>query len=210
MENKNRIIFATCNQNKMKEIREIFNDFNLQVYSMEEVGIKIDIEETGTTFEENAMIKAETISRYFPEDIILADDSGLEIDYLDKNPGVYSARYLGHETSYSIKNQMILDRLKGVPDKKRIAKYICAVAAILPNGTKKVVSGVIEGIIGHKPEGKNGFAYDPIFYIPELGCTMAQLSIEMKNLISHRRNALCEMRNYLTAVGIMEEIFGDS
>lgn len=194
-----RIIFATGNQNKMKEIKEILQDLGMPIYSMKEVGIDIDIEENGTTFEENAMIKAEAISKLLPEDIVLADDSGLEIDYLDKAPGVYSARFGGRDTSYDIKNQMLLDKLEGVPDEKRTARFVCVIAAVLPDGTKETVRGTIEGIIGHSIEGENGFGYDPIFYVPECGCTTAQMSSEQKNSLSHRGNALRAIRKVLEA-----------
>lgn len=194
-----RIIFATGNQNKMKEIKEILKDLGMPVYSMKEVGIDIDIEENGTTFEENAMIKAEAISKLLPEDIVLADDSGLEIDYLNKAPGVYSARFGGRDTSYDIKNQMLLDQLEGVPDEKRTARFVCVIVAVLPDGTKETVRGIIEGIIGHHIEGENGFGYDPIFYVPECGCTTAQMSSEQKNSLSHRGNALRAIRKVLEA-----------
>ncbi len=185
-----RIIFATGNQHKMEEIKEILKDLNMPIYSMKEVGIDIDIEENGVTFEENAMIKAEAIAKLLPNDIILADDSGLEIDYLDKAPGVYSARFGGRDTSYEIKNQMLLDKLEGVPQEKRTARFVCVIAAILPDGRKESVRGTIEGQIGYKIEGENGFGYDPIFYVPEYGCTTAQLSPQQKNACSHRGNAL--------------------
>ncbi len=192
-----RIIFATGNQNKMKEIKEILKDLKIPIYSMKEVGADIDIEENGTTFEENAMIKAEAIAKLFPEDIVLADDSGLEIDYLDKAPGVYSARFGGYDTSYTIKNQMLLDKLEGVPDEQRTARFVCVIAAVLPDGTKETVRGTIEGAIGHSIEGDNGFGYDPIFYVPEYKCTTAQMTPEQKNALSHRGNALRAIRKVL-------------
>ncbi len=194
-----RIIFATGNEHKMEEIKEILKDLGLPIYSMKEVGIDIDIEENGTTFEENAMIKAEAIAKLLPEDIILADDSGLEIDYLDKAPGIYSARFGGRDTSYDIKNQMLLDKLEGVPEEQRTARFVCAIAAILPDGTEETVRGTIEGLIGYKIEGANGFGYDPIFYVPECGCTTAQLTPEQKNACSHRGNALRAIRKVLEA-----------
>ena len=181
-----RIIFATGNQNKMKEIHMILADLGMPIYSMKEAGIDIDIVEDGTTFEENAQIKA--IAKYLPDDIILADDSGLEIDYLNKEPGIYSARYAGVDTSYDIKNQMLLDRLKGVPDEKRTARFVCAIAAAFPDGTVETVRGTIEGMIGH------GFGYDPIFYVPEYGCTTAEMDPVQKNELSHRGRALRAMR----------------
>ncbi len=192
-----RIIFATGNQNKMKEIRMILEDLGMPVYSMKEVGVDCEIEENGTTFEENAQIKANAIAKLLPGDIVLADDSGLEIDYLNKEPGIYSARYAGVDTSYDIKNQMLLDRLEGVPDEKRTARFVCAIAAVFPDGTSMPVRGTIEGIIGHEIAGENGFGYDPIFYVPEYGCTTSEMSPELKNELSHRGKALQLMRRIM-------------
>ena len=192
-----RIIFATGNEHKMEEIRMILDDIGIPVYSMKEAGIDIDIVEDGTTFEENAMIKAKAISELLPHDVILADDSGLEIDYLDKAPGIYSARYAGVDTSYDIKNQMLLDQLEHVPDEQRTARFVCAIAAVFPDGTTETVRGTIEGVIGHEIIGDNGFGYDPIFYVPEYGCTTAQMEPEKKNELSHRGNALRAMREIM-------------
>ena len=164
---------------------------------MKEAGIDIDIVEDGATFEENAMIKAKAISELLPHDVILADDSGLEIDYLDKAPGIYSARYAGVDTSYDIKNQMLLDQLEHVPDEQRTARFVCAIAAVFPDGTAETVRGTIEGVIGHEIIGDNGFGYDPIFYVPEYGCTTAQMEPEKKNELSHRGNALRAMREIM-------------
>ena len=189
-----KIIFATGNENKMKEIRMILADLGMPVVSMKEAGIDIDVVEDGTTFEENALIKATEIAKEAPECIVLADDSGLEIDYLNKEPGIYSARYAGVDTSYDIKNNLLLERLDGVPDEKRTARFVCAVAAAFPDGSTEVVRGTIEGIIGHEIVGENGFGYDPIFYLPEYGCTTAELSPDKKNELSHRGKALREMR----------------
>ncbi|WP_461810013.1 XTP/dITP diphosphatase [Faecalimonas sp.] len=187
------ILFATGNENKMKEIRMILADLGMPIRSMKEAGIDIDIVEDGSTFEENAIIKATAISK-LTGDIVLADDSGLEIDYLNKEPGIYSARYAGVDTSYDIKNQMLLDRLEGVPDEKRTARFVCAIACAFPDGTVETVRGTIEGIIGSAIEGENGFGYDPIFYLPQYGCTTAQLAPEKKNELSHRGKALRAMR----------------
>lgn len=189
-----KIIFATGNENKMKEIRMILADLGMPIVSMKEAGIDIDVAEDGTTFEENALIKATEIAKEAPNCIVLADDSGLEIDYLNKEPGIYSARYAGVDTSYDIKNNLLLKRLEGVPDEKRTARFVCAVAAAFPDGSTEVVRGTIEGIIGHEITGENGFGYDPIFYLPEYGCTTAELSPEKKNELSHRGKALREMR----------------
>lgn len=189
-----KIIFATGNENKMKEIRMILADLGMPIVSMKEAGIDIDVVEDGTTFEENALIKATEISKVAPGCIILADDSGLEIDYLNKEPGIYSARYAGVDTPYEIKNNLLLKRLEGVPDEKRTARFVCAVAAAFPDGSTEVVRGTIEGIIGYEIVGENGFGYDPIFFLPEYGCTTAELSPEKKNELSHRGKALRAMR----------------
>lgn len=188
------IIFATKNMDKMKEIRAKLPEY--EVKSMEEAGIDIDVDENGTTFEENAVIKAEAIMKICNK-IVVADDSGLEIDYLDKAPGVLSARYLGHDTPYDYKNKKILEQLEGVPEDKRTARFVCAMAVACPDKETKVVRGTIEGIIGYEIEGKNGFGYDPIFYLPELKKTTAELSMEEKNKISHRGKALDEVRKIL-------------
>lgn len=197
----NRIIFATGNAGKMKEIREILGDMDTEILSMKEAGIQTDIVENGTTFEENARIKAKAVAQ-FTKDIVLADDSGLEVDYLNKEPGVYSARYMGEDTSYTIKNQAILDRLKGVPKEKRTARFVCAIAAAMPNGDVLVTRETIEGYIGEKPAGSNGFGYDPIFYVDEFGCSTAELTEEQKNQISHRGKALRAMKEKLNQYGI--------
>nr|WP_288722221.1 XTP/dITP diphosphatase [uncultured Sellimonas sp.] len=194
-----RIVFATGNADKMKEIRMILSDLGMEILSMKEAGVDPDIMEDGKTFEENAMIKAETVAKYLPDDIILADDSGLEIDYLNKEPGVYSARYMGEDTSYDIKNKELLRQLEGVPDEKRTARFVCAIAAVFPNGEKEAVRATIEGYIGHEIRGEHGFGYDPIFFVPEYGCSTAELTPEQKNAISHRGKGLRLMRQ------IMEE-----
>lgn len=192
-----RIIFATGNQNKMKEIKMILSDLGMEIISMKEAGIDVDVEENGTTFEENALIKARAIAKCLPSDIILADDSGLEIDYLNKEPGIYSARYAGKDTSYDLKNQMLIDRLDGVPDEKRTARFVCAIAAVFPDGTEEVVREAMEGRIGYKIAGANGFGYDPIFYLPEFGMTSAEITPEQKNEVSHRGKALRSMRKVM-------------
>lgn len=192
-----KIIFATGNENKLKEIREIMSDVDAQIISMKEAGIETDIVEDGTTFEENAVIKASAIAKLAGDAIVLADDSGLEIDYLNGEPGVYSARYMGEDTSYRIKNQALIDRLEGVPDEKRTARFVCAVAMAAPDGRVETVRGTIEGRIGYEECGENGFGYDPIFVVPEYGCTSAELTPEQKNAISHRGKALRAVKKYL-------------
>lgn len=191
-----KIIFATGNAGKMKEIREILKDLDAEVLSMKEAGVEAEIVEDGKTFEENAVIKAKTVCKLTGE-IALADDSGLEIDYLNKEPGIYSARYMGEDTSYHIKNQNLIDRLEGVPDEKRTARFVCAIAAAFPDGRSFVVRGTIEGIIGYEERGANGFGYDPIFYLPERGVSTAEIPPEEKNSISHRGNALRKMKELL-------------
>ena len=186
------IIFATGNKDKMREIREIMADCDVQIQSMKEAGIQVDIVEDGKTFEENALIKARAIAAH-TDAIVLADDSGLEIDALNKEPGVYSARYMGEDTSYDIKNQNLIDRLDGVPKEKRTARFVCAIAAVLPDGKELVTRQTMEGYIGWEPEGANGFGYDPIFYVPEFGCTTSELLPEEKNKVSHRGKALVAM-----------------
>ena len=213
-----KIIFATGNKDKMREIREIMADCDVEIYSMKEAGINIDIVEDGDTFEANSTIKAKAISDYisgkgmseeqkddswkavsekYKGAIVLADDSGLEIDYLNKEPGVYSARYMGEDTSYDIKNQNLIDRLEGVEKDKRTARFVCAIVAVLPDGEVLVSRETMEGYLGWKIAGENGFGYDPIFYLDEFGCSSAELSREQKNAISHRGKALAGIKKLL-------------
>lgn len=177
----------------MREIREIFRDTPYEVVSMKEAGIAPDIVEDGKSFEENALIKARAVAAASGE-IALADDSGLEVDFLDRAPGIYSARFLGEDTPYEVKNQYILDKLSGVPEEKRTARFVCAIAAVFPDGRSETRTATIEGRIAYGPAGENGFGYDPIFYVPEFGCTTAELSMEQKNQISHRAKALAAMK----------------
>ena len=187
------IIFATGNQGKMREIRQILEGMDVEILSMKEAGIETDIVEDGADFTENAVIKAKAIAA-MTDCIVLADDSGLEIDYLNKEPGIYSARYLGEDTSYDIKNADLLRRMEGVEEKLRTARFVCAIAAVMPDGEVLTTLGTIEGHIGYEPKGENGFGYDPIFYLPEYGCTSAELTEKEKNAISHRGRALQAMR----------------
>ena len=185
-----KIIVATGNEGKMDEIRQILQGENIQFVSLKDENLQdVEIIENGSTFEENAIIKARTISDLTGQ-MVLADDSGLEVDYLHGEPGIYSARYLGEDTSYDIKNRILLDRLEGVPDDERTARFVCAVAAVFPDGTTSIVRETIEGQIGHEIVGVNGFGYDPIFYVPEFGCTTAEMTPEQKNKLSHRGKAL--------------------
>ena len=198
-----KIIFATGNEHKMIEIRAILSDLGAEILSQKEAGIKADVVEDGATFEENAMIKATEIAKIanqmpeYKNAVVLADDSGLEIDYLNKEPGIYSARYMGEDTSYVKKNSVILERLKDVPEEKRGARFVCAVAAAFPDGQTKVIRGTMEGIIGYEIKGENGFGYDPIFYLPQYGKYSAELSSDDKNAISHRGEALRRIREVL-------------
>jgi XTP/dITP diphosphohydrolase len=191
-----RIIFATGNAGKMAEIKAIMADLGVPILSMKEAGITADIVEDGKSFEENADIKARTIME-LTGDLVLADDSGLEVDALNGEPGIYSARYMGEDTPYEIKNQNLIDRLAGVPDEKRTARFVCAISAALPDGKILHSRGTIEGIIGYESRGANGFGYDPIFYLPEYQCTTAELDPEKKNELSHRGKALREMKELL-------------
>jgi len=188
-----KVIFATGNAGKMKEIKMILNDLDIELLSMKEAGIELDIVEDGTSFEENAIIKAKTIMKLTGE-ITLADDSGLEVDYLNKEPGIYSARYMGEETPYNIKNKSIIDRLEGVYGQARSARFVCVIAAAFPDGRVLTTRGTIEGLIGYEEKGDNGFGYDPIVYIPEYNATTAQLTTQIKNTISHRGKALAQMK----------------
>lgn len=196
-----KIIFATGNQGKMREIRAILQDMEAEIYSMKEVGVLLAIEEDGTTFTENAVIKAKAVAQALAEKkefgadcVVLADDSGLEIDCLGGEPGVYSARYLGEETPFAVKSHDFLRRLEGVADEKRTARFVCVIAAVWPDGETVTTQGTLEGRIGHELKGENGFGYDPIFYLPEYGCTAAELTDEEKNRISHRSRALEQMK----------------
>ena len=185
----NQIVFATGNEGKVKEVKMIMRDLGMEVISLKEAGIIANVEENGVTFEENAILKAKEIAEH-TNAIVLADDSGLEIDFLNKEPGIYSARYLGEDTSYAIKNKVILERMEGADDKARSARFVCAMAAVFPDGEVVVSRGVMEGMIGYEIQGENGFGYDPIFYLPEYHATSAQISPEIKNKISHRGKAL--------------------
>ncbi len=196
-----KLIFATTNDGKMKEIRMILTDLGYDIISLEDMNIDTIIEENGTTFEENAEIKAKAIMELTNE-LVLADDSGLEIDYLNKAPGVYSARYMGENTPYTVKNKHILGLLNDVPEDKRTARFVSAIACAFPNGEIITTRGTIEGIIGYESKGENGFGYDPIFFVPEFACTTAELSPQQKNTISHRGKALEKMKCILKERGI--------
>lgn len=192
-----RIVFATGNMGKLREIEEIMEGY--EIVSMKQAGVDIDIAEDGKTFEENALIKARAVWK-MTGGYVMADDSGLEVDALNKEPGIYSARYLGEDTPYSVKNAEILRRMEDVSEDERTGRFVCAVACVFPDGTEKVVRGVMEGVIGHEIRGENGFGYDPIFILPKYGVTNGELSPEIKNKESHRGKALAamnvELKNY--------------
>ena len=194
-----KLIFATGNMNKLREIKEILADMDVEILTMKEAGVDIDIVEDGKTFEENALIKARAVCKASGE-LSLADDSGLEIDYLGGEPGIYSARYMGEDTSYDIKNNNLISRLEGVPDEERTARFVCAMAAVFPDGTEKTFVRTMEGRIGYEIAGENGFGYDPIFMLPEYGKTSAEISPEEKNAISHRGKALRALAEYLKSL----------
>lgn len=191
-----QLIFATGNAGKMREIRQIMADMPLDIKSMKEAGVTADIVEDGKTFEENALIKARAIHA-LTGGIVLADDSGLEVDYMDKMPGIYSSRFMGEDTSYDIKNRAIIDALEKAEGEERSARFVCAIAAVLPDGSERVVRATMEGRIGYEIAGQNGFGYDPIFFLPQYGKTSAEISPEEKNEISHRGKALRLMREEL-------------
>lgn len=191
-----KIIFATKNVGKVKEVKLLLRELNVQVVTMTEAGIDVDVIEDGETFEENAIKKAKEIME-ISGCLVLSDDSGLEVDYLNKQPGVYSARFMGEKTSYNIKNKKILQMLEGVEEEKRTARFVSVIAAAFPDGRIVTTRGTIEGIIGHEARGENGFGYDPIFYVPELGMYTAEMEVAQKNEISHRGKALRAMKELL-------------
>jgi len=199
-----KIIFATGNQGKIREVKEILGD-QVEVLTMKEAGVDCDPEENGSTFTENAYIKARAVrekckasgNKELIDCIVMADDSGLEIDAMPGELGVKSARFMGHDTSYDIKNRAILDRMKDVPVEERGARFVCAIAAILPDGRELDTKGVMEGQIGYEISGNGGFGYDPIFYLPEYQASSADISAEEKNRISHRGQALRQMKELL-------------
>ena len=197
------IIFATGNMGKLREIKEIMEGLPYNIVSMKEAGLETDVDETGTSFEENSILKAKVIAEKaakteeYRDALVMADDSGFEVDYLNKEPGIYSARYMGTDTPYSIKNQNILDRMKGVPDEQRDARFVAAIACVFPDGRCEVVRETFEGKVAYESKGIYGFGYDPIMYVPEKGCNSGELLPEEKNKISHRGKALMKMRKLL-------------
>ena len=194
-----KIVFATTNEGKVKEIKEILAGFPIEVVSMKEMNITADIEENGATFEENSLIKAREVSKLtgLPA---MADDSGLEVDYLNGEPGIYSARYLGRDTDYNYKNNYIIEKLENAKDEERSARFVCVISIVLPDGREFIKKGVLEGRIAYEIKGENGFGYDPVFYLPEYGMTSAELSGEEKNKISHRGKALGAMKELISGL----------
>lgn len=194
-----KMIFATGNEGKMREVRMILGDLGAEILPLKEAGIQAEAEENGTTFEENAVIKAKEIMEKTGA-LVLADDSGLEVDALNGEPGIYSARYMGHETSYHIKNKNLIERLEGKTGEERSARFVCAIAACFPDGRVLTTRGTMEGQIGYEEKGENGFGYDPIFYLPEYQCYSGELPLEEKNKLSHRGKALRLMKEQLEAL----------
>ena len=197
------MIFATTNQGKVREIKAILGDIGEDIFSLKEAGITADIVEDGTTFEENAIIKAKAIMELTGQ-IVLADDSGLEVDAMNKEPGIYSARFMGEDTPYEEKNRAIIERLEGVEGDARSARFVCVIAAAFPDGEVITTRGTIEGVIAKEPAGANGFGYDPIVYVPEYGMTTGQMEPEQKNAISHRGKALMAMKKILKERNIIK------
>ena len=191
-----KIICATSNKDKLREIREIFSDFDCEIVSMKEAGVNIDVEETGDTFLENAYMKAKAVWD-ITGGVVFSDDSGLEVDYLNKAPGVYSARFMGTDTSYEIKNKKIIQLLEEAKGRERSARYKAAICCILEDGSVIEIEESMEGEIAHSPSGSEGFGYDPIFYVKEFSKTAAALSREEKNKISHRGKALRVLKDKL-------------
>ena len=199
MTNVLKLIIATSNKDKVREIGEILKDTHFTAVSMHEEGLDPDIVEDGKTFEENALIKARAVHELAEDCYVMADDSGLCIDALDGAPGIYSARFCGENSTYPEKFAKIFEMLKDVPEEKRTAKFVCSIAVVRPDGTDFTVRGEVCGILHEKPAGDGGFGYDPIFYVPEFGMTTAQMAKEQKNSISHRGKALRAMAEKLKA-----------
>ena len=197
------IVFATGNIGKMREIRQIMEGLPYEILSMKEASLETEVEETGTTFEENALLKARAIAEkakaegVYTDAIVMADDSGFEVDYLGGKPGIYSARFMGTDTPYSIKNQKILDEMEGVPYEKRAARFVAAIACVFPDGRCEVLRDTFEGKVAYEAKGIYGFGYDPIMYVPEKGCNSGELLPEEKNKISHRGKALMKVRELM-------------
>ena len=197
---KRKLVFATNNAHKLEEVAAILGD-QVELLSLNDIGCQTDIPETAETLEGNALLKSSYIYKNYHLDCF-ADDTGLEVEALGGAPGVYSARYMGEDTSYTIKNQNLLDRLNGVPKEQRTARFVCAIAAVLPDKETLVTRETIEGYIGFEPQGENGFGYDPIFYVDEYNCSTASLPPDKKNEMSHRGKALRAMKEALMGKGL--------
>lgn len=190
-----KILIGTTNEGKVNDFKQLLENEQIQVLSLRDLDNAIDVEETGTTFAENAILKAETLSRYYNQ-IVIADDSGLEIEALNGKPGVYSARYAGEHKSDEDNINKVLSEMEGIPFHNRKAAFVCVLALAVPGQETKIFEGKCEGYITEKPKGNNGFGYDPIFYVPEKEKTMAELSLEEKNELSHRRRAIDKLKEY--------------
>ena len=205
-----KIIFATGNMGKLREVKQIMEGLPYEIISMKDAGLETEVDETGTSFEENSLLKAKAIAEKaketeeYKDALVLADDSGFEVDYLNGEPGIYSARYMGTDTPYSIKNQSIIERMQGVPELKRSARFVAAIACVFPDGKCEVVRDTFEGRVAYEAKGIYGFGYDPIMYVPEKGCNSGELLPEEKNKISHRGKALMKIRELLINAGYTE------
>lgn len=195
------IVLASSNQGKVREVQMMMKDMGIRVIPLSETSFEGEIEENGATFEENAVIKAKAVAEALGVPV-LADDSGLEIDYLDKAPGIYSARYLGHDTPYSVKNRMILEKLQDVPKAQRTARFVCSMALAMPYGVVVTTTATMEGEIAYEIKGENGFGYDPIFYLPQFDMSSAEITPEQKNEISHRGKALRQMKEEIAKIKV--------
>ena len=202
-----KLVIASGNAGKVREFKEILKDW--EITSMKEEGVFAEVDETGVTFEENAEIKARALANRLKaagiDAIAIADDSGMEVDAFDGGPGVYSARYLGEQTPYEEKNRIILEKLKDVPEEKRGARYVCAIAAAWPDGKARATQASCDGRIAEESRGAGGFGYDPIFYVSELAKNMAELTPDEKNQISHRGKALEKMMKILEEESMNEK-----
>ena len=195
---KHKAILASSNKHKLEEIQEILKEFDYELLTLSDVGLgDLEIIEDGETFEENSYIKAKTVLD-LKKVITIADDSGLEVDYLNGAPGVYSARYAGDHVSYSDNNKKLLEALIGVPEEDRTARFVTVITMLFENGEKIVARGEVEGIIGTELKGNGGFGYDPLFYVPEIGKTFAECTSDEKNKLSHRANALVQLKEILS------------
>ena len=209
MESKT-IIFATGNMGKLREIRQILEGLPYEILSMKDAGLETEVDETGDSFEANALLKAEAIAvkakekGIFTDAIVMADDSGFEVDYLGGKPGIYSARFMGTDTPYSVKNQAILDQMKDVPEDLRGARFVAAIACVFPDGRHEIIRDTFEGRVAHEAKGIYGFGYDPILYVPEKGCNSGELLPEEKNRISHRGKALMKVKELLERIGFVQ------